>query len=361
MVEVGVDPVVDDVHAIRGDVEQPQHVDTRLVADGDDGVGRLERGPLDPAAHVVAATELLPLPGAQRLQGMDSDHERDAVGEAREQPREVRVPGVGVDDVGLDRIGDHGEIARERGEHRPQALIGLRQVVGGRIAGDAPPRLGIGPCTERAYVEVDQRAEVSRELVDVDAGAAVDCGWELVGQDQGAHAPSLACLLPVAIGSGLSPLGRSEKGLDLGDVERLRDDRRPCADLGLPHRMRGRAYQDRDVGHAIVVVELAGQVATSAIREVVVKDEQRGSSRIERPPKAGDAREALGQPAGLLGNLAQQLERADVVVHHEQDRRADGVRRCWVVSHLVRGCRSQAVHPDTRMSALAACKGHAQL
>ena len=194
MIEVGVDPVVDDVHAIRGDVEQPQHVHPCLLADGDDRVGRLERRPLDPAAHVVSATELLPLPRAQRLQGMHGDHEGDAVGEAREQSGEVRVPGVRVDDVGLDRIGDHREIARERGEHRPQALVGLRQVVGGRIALDAPTGLGIGPCAERTNVELDQRSKVSRELVDVDAGAAVDRGWELVGQDQGAHAPSLACL-----------------------------------------------------------------------------------------------------------------------------------------------------------------------
>ena len=40
LVEVGVDPVVDDVDALRADVEQAQHVLARLATDRDDRVGR---------------------------------------------------------------------------------------------------------------------------------------------------------------------------------------------------------------------------------------------------------------------------------------------------------------------------------
>jgi hypothetical protein len=63
MVEVGVDAVVDDVDALLANVEQAKHVLTGLPADGDHGIGRFERRALDPAAHLVAAAELLALPG----------------------------------------------------------------------------------------------------------------------------------------------------------------------------------------------------------------------------------------------------------------------------------------------------------
>ena len=75
--------------------------------------------------------------------------------------------------------------------------------------------------------------------------------------------------------------------------------------------------------NTIVGMELAGKVPAAAVRKVIVQDEQGWCSGVEGAPQARDAREALGQPARLLGDLAQQVERVNVVVHHEHDRRAD--------------------------------------
>ena len=75
--EVSVDPVVDDADPLRLDREVAEHVVARPLADRDDGVGRLERGPLDPAREVVAAAELLALPRPERLERVDRDDQRD--------------------------------------------------------------------------------------------------------------------------------------------------------------------------------------------------------------------------------------------------------------------------------------------
>ena len=133
---VGVDPVVDDRDPLLGDVEVGEDVVLRALRHRDDGVGHLERRPLDPRRRVVAAAELLPFPRAERLQRVDGDHERDAVGELGEDPAEVGVPRVAVDDVGGDRLGNEPDRPAERSEHGPQLLRGSRQVVGDREAAD---------------------------------------------------------------------------------------------------------------------------------------------------------------------------------------------------------------------------------
>ena len=72
------------------------------------------------------------------------------------------------------------------------------------------------------------------QLVDVDAGPAVDVGRELVRQDERAH----ALRLPGRSSATSRPRRRAvaaKDALDLVEVERLGDDRGPRADLGLAH------------------------------------------------------------------------------------------------------------------------------
>ncbi len=60
------------------------------------------------------------------------------------------------------------------------------------VAAD-PPAIGLlRECPEGADVERDELAQVARQLADVDPGTAVDLRRELVGQDERAHASSLA-------------------------------------------------------------------------------------------------------------------------------------------------------------------------
>jgi hypothetical protein len=49
------------------------------------------------------------------------DDERDAVGELRQDAAEMAVPGVAVDDVGGDRLGDEREAAAERRNPRTRS------------------------------------------------------------------------------------------------------------------------------------------------------------------------------------------------------------------------------------------------
>ena len=99
---VGVDPVVDDLHAARGRSPGSRRGCRRAsLRHRDHGVGRLERRLLGQARDRVAAAELLGLPRPQRLEAVDRGHVRDAVHELGEVPAEVRVPGVAVDDLGV--------------------------------------------------------------------------------------------------------------------------------------------------------------------------------------------------------------------------------------------------------------------
>ena len=180
------------MHPLGVHGEQAQHVLARAVGDGDDRIGHLDRGPLDPRAHVVPAAELLALPRPQRLERVDGQDERDAVRLLGEDAGEVRVPGVHVDDVRVDRVGDHRHVPRQRSEQRPQPLVGCLKGMRCWIAAD-PPAIGLlGERPEGADVELDELAQVARQLADVDPGTTVDLRRELVRQDERAHAGSLA-------------------------------------------------------------------------------------------------------------------------------------------------------------------------
>ena len=84
---------------------------------------------------VVTAAKLLALPRAQRFERMHGQHHRDAVVELRHDAREVRVPRVQMDEVGVDVRGVPIETTLGRAKDRMKLL-------GRGIAGGVEPKTG---------------------------------------------------------------------------------------------------------------------------------------------------------------------------------------------------------------------------
>ena len=108
---------------------------------------------------------------------------RDVVQQRGEVPGQVGVPRVGVDEVAALDAGRHLQIGGEDAQRRVgagRARIVLR-VGGGALAWRA----------EAVHVDVDEAAQLTHEEVDVDAGAAVDLGRVLPGEDADPHVEGL--------------------------------------------------------------------------------------------------------------------------------------------------------------------------
>ena len=145
----------------------------------------LHRGPFHPGAEMVAVAKLLDLPRAERLERMDAEHERDVPEPAREQAAHVGVPGVAVDDVGIDRVLGHGQRALERVKHAGKARVGVLLGLGpARVAADGEVRLVAPLLAEAAHLDRDPLGQRPAQVLDVDAGAAVDVRRVLVGEQR---------------------------------------------------------------------------------------------------------------------------------------------------------------------------------
>ena len=84
-----------------------------------------------------------------------------------------------MDDVARRGLIGHGEIGRERPERRVRA--GQQRIVLG-VRDGTGPRL-----THAVHLDLRELHELADEEVDVDAGAPVDVGWVLAGEDADAH------------------------------------------------------------------------------------------------------------------------------------------------------------------------------
>ena len=152
----GVDAVVHHLDPVRIDRRVGgEHVALHAVRHGDDRVGGLQRGALDPRRQRVAATELFGLPRPERFETVRGDDVRHAVQQLRDVPGEVGVPGVGVHQVGAGAAGDHLQVDA----HRAQGRVGLREA--GRVGVGDDARLVAGR-TEAVHPHVGQRAQASR-------------------------------------------------------------------------------------------------------------------------------------------------------------------------------------------------------
>ena len=186
--EVGVDAVVNHLHSRRIDLVQAQHIAPSLPADGDDAVRRLERVPLDPARQVVAPAELLALPGPQRFERVQRDHQRNTTRLTDQAPAEVGVPGMAVDQVRVGAIGGHRQAALHRVPRRAQAFVPGRRPRARWVAAHLPAGLIHGLVAEGPHLDLDLAPQSPGQFGDVEAGASVDVGRVFLGQEEGLHA-----------------------------------------------------------------------------------------------------------------------------------------------------------------------------
>ncbi|MPN16280.1 hypothetical protein SDC9_163618 [bioreactor metagenome] len=138
-------------------------------------VGRL----LDPARDTVAATQLFDLPRTIRFQGVRRDHSRDVLEQPGDDARELRIPGVRVDDVDWG----YGRGHRHIGTQRPDGAVGA----GGVVLG-----VGGGTFTGLAHAldidAVTEFAQLRNQLTHMYASAAVDVRGVFSGEYRNAHA-----------------------------------------------------------------------------------------------------------------------------------------------------------------------------
>ena len=121
---------------------------------------------------MVTAAELLLLPRAQRLEAVRRRDVRDAVAELRQVPGEIRVPRVRVDEL----CAVHARGHREIDGHRLEGRVAAHRV-------PRPVRLRFGAVrAEAVNRQVDEIAQLAREVLDVNAGAAVDLRREFAGE-----------------------------------------------------------------------------------------------------------------------------------------------------------------------------------
>ncbi|CAB4956762.1 unannotated protein [freshwater metagenome] len=90
-----------------------EDVELHAVRDGDDRARFAVGRGLNPRGDPVAAAELLGLPRPTRLERVRGDHVRDPIELGGQVPGEVRVPGVGVDDIHMVEDTHHVEVDSE--------------------------------------------------------------------------------------------------------------------------------------------------------------------------------------------------------------------------------------------------------
>ena len=182
-----VDPVVDDPHPVVGRSIEGMNVLPHRRGYGDDAVGVLVGGALDPRARLIRGAELLDLPGAvglQRVRRQDKARPGQLLGETA---GEVGVPGVAMDDVHALEHPGHDQVL----EHRL-----LEHLVPGILARQLESRVdpphGQISVADVLVAEAEDRDVVTPsvcagqfpgEIFDVDPCAPIHMRRVLVGQD----------------------------------------------------------------------------------------------------------------------------------------------------------------------------------
>ncbi len=180
---VGVDAVVHHVQARRVDAGvAAKDVVGHARGDRHDSVGGFDRRPLAKRRERVTAAKLFFLPGAERLERVRGDDVRDIVQQLRHVAGEIRVPRVGVDEMGGVRRRGH----RQVGRHREQRgiCLGGDQVRIGAVCRDVEL---VARRAEAVHLDVDQPAQLARQILDVHARAAVDLGRVFTGEEGDSH------------------------------------------------------------------------------------------------------------------------------------------------------------------------------
>ncbi len=208
LVLVRIDSVVDHANSLRRNAVQLLHVIFHRLGHGDDAVCVLVCRALDPGGRVIGAPQLLRLPGAVRLQRMGRQHQRRTRERARQAPRQVRVPGVTVHDVGRFDRPHHRKITHKRVEQ--PAMPGI---VGGDFGRRGHPAdakillllilLAEGEDVHCAAPRCQPR-QFAREVLHMNASPAVDIRRVLVGKECDSHRFSGVGAVQITVPSGIS-------------------------------------------------------------------------------------------------------------------------------------------------------------
>ena len=118
---LGVNAVRNHRDGGRVAVEEPGDIGCGALRHGYNAIRHLQGRFLDPCREVIAAPELLPLPGAQRFQGMHSHDEWQPIEDLREDPSEVGVPGMTMHHVSLEALAGKGQAGAQSYEGRGEA------------------------------------------------------------------------------------------------------------------------------------------------------------------------------------------------------------------------------------------------
>ena len=94
--------------------------ETAITASAD-----LDRGALHPAAQMVARAKLLDLPRPQRLERVDRQHRRNVPQLLGQKAGHIGVPGMAVDDIGVEGVLGHRQAALKRVQRAGETRVGV--------------------------------------------------------------------------------------------------------------------------------------------------------------------------------------------------------------------------------------------
>ncbi len=142
--------------------KEAQHVVARFLRHGDYGIGVFDAGPLHPTAQVVACPKLLDLPWPQRFQRADRQDERHAPQLLCQEAGHIGVPGMAMDDIGVQRILGHCQATGKRVQSTGEAWVcALFKVVPSVVAAHAQIVFLEILVAERSHLDRNQPRELA--------------------------------------------------------------------------------------------------------------------------------------------------------------------------------------------------------
>lgn len=182
-----VNPIVDNVDFFLGDLENAEDVVGGFLGDGDDGVGHVKGGALDPEAKVITSAELLAFPRTERLKGVDGDDKGETVVELGKDAAEMGIPSVTMDNLGVYVGGIEVEAALEGAKDRHELLgAGVAGFVKRKTCGGEAAFLDF-LVAKAADFDVDYICQFAAEVFNMDACAAVNVRGIFVRKDECFH------------------------------------------------------------------------------------------------------------------------------------------------------------------------------
>jgi hypothetical protein len=178
MVLVDVDAVVDHRDLVAGSMSKCSRMSALVPSEtAITASAMLQRGAFDPRRHVVAAAELLALPRAQRFQRMHRMHQRNAVEVFGQDAAKVRVPGVHMHQIGVDLLAQVSRLV-SKVSSAPLSFLSTCAKL------PLPKGVALDPhaVADRVLVakgadfDMHQSGQFARQILDVNAGSAVDVG-----------------------------------------------------------------------------------------------------------------------------------------------------------------------------------------